>query len=308
MIDISVIIPVYNSEDKLSRCLESILNQSKTNFEIILIDDGSTDSSSLIYSRMSEADSRIKYTYKKNGGVSSARNLGLKLSSGEYITFLDSDDTYEKQFLEKMYYEISCTGSEVVYSGHTIKQKDGKDILSNTKYTNKKVLENYLKGKTRIHTNSWLIKNELINNHQLSFEEGLQWGEDIIFFSRVLSLANHISFVKENLTNYYADYGDNQLSSFNIDKIELDIKSMDLLQEYLTLYDENKASKIVKYYRLPALITYRLISYISDIENLGTAKDLYYKTYDDNSKFMFINGVRSLKLKVAQLKLRKILR
>lgn len=89
---ISVIIPVYNSEKYIERCLKSVVNQSYKDLEIILIDDGSTDNSSLICKKWEKLDNRVKYFRKENGGPSTARNYGLKHVSGDYIHFLDSDD------------------------------------------------------------------------------------------------------------------------------------------------------------------------------------------------------------------------
>ena len=89
---ISIIVPVYNAEEYLSRCLDSILEQDMTSYEVILVDDGSTDSSSLICDRYSATDPRFRTIHKPNGGVSSARNAGLNLAKGEYLMFVDSDD------------------------------------------------------------------------------------------------------------------------------------------------------------------------------------------------------------------------
>ena len=89
---LSIIVPVYNSEEYLSRCLDSILDQDMTSYEVILVDDGSTDSSALICDRYSATDPRFRTIHKPNGGVSSARNAGLNLAKGEYVMFVDSDD------------------------------------------------------------------------------------------------------------------------------------------------------------------------------------------------------------------------
>ena len=89
---LSVIVPVYNTEPYLSRCIESILNQGSINFELLLIDDGSTDSSGAICDSYAEKDTRIRVFHKENGGVSSARNLGIDNAQGEWLYFVDSDD------------------------------------------------------------------------------------------------------------------------------------------------------------------------------------------------------------------------
>jgi len=95
---ISVIVPVYNSERCISKCIESILSQTFNNFELLLVDDGSTDNSCEICTFYSNIDERVKVIKKQNGGVSSARNLGLKNSVGQYISFIDSDDWVSQFF------------------------------------------------------------------------------------------------------------------------------------------------------------------------------------------------------------------
>lgn len=103
---ISVIIPVYNTESYVRVCLESLVEQTYTNFEVIMIDDGSTDNSGEICQEYTESDSRFHYYRKENGGTSSARNLGIEYSRGDYLTFVDSDDWVEEDYLEVLYNAI----------------------------------------------------------------------------------------------------------------------------------------------------------------------------------------------------------
>ena len=97
---ISIIIPVYNSENTLRRCIDSVLNQTFTDFECLLIDDGSKDRSGEICDEYAQMDSRVRVFHKENGGVSSARNVGLDNARGEWITFCDSDDTVTAEWLQ----------------------------------------------------------------------------------------------------------------------------------------------------------------------------------------------------------------
>ena len=100
---ISVIVPVYNTEKYLDRCIQSILSQTYSNIEILLIDDGSTDSSGAICDKYAEQDSRVRVFHKANGGVSSARNMGLDKAKGTWFTFVDSDDWIDMDMYEQMY-------------------------------------------------------------------------------------------------------------------------------------------------------------------------------------------------------------
>ena len=100
---ISIIVPVYNVELYLEKCIESIINQTYTNIEIILVDDGATDSSGNICDLYSKKDSRIKVIHKRNGGLSDARNVGIEKAVGQYLMFVDSDDYIDKTMCEKLY-------------------------------------------------------------------------------------------------------------------------------------------------------------------------------------------------------------
>ena len=116
---ISVIIPIYNVEKYLSRCLESVINQTYKNLEIILVNDGSTDNSSKIIQQY--YDPRIKIINKINGGLSSARNAGLKICTGDYITFVDSDDWIELDMIEFMTKQVCNTNCDLVVIKEIIK-------------------------------------------------------------------------------------------------------------------------------------------------------------------------------------------
>ena len=124
---ISVVVSIYNMEKYLDKCINSIINQTHKELEIILIDDGSTDNSRTIAEKYSKIDKRIKYYYKKNGGLSDARNYGIKKATGEYIGFVDSDDYLEKEMYEELYKniikynaDISVVGFNIVYEDNNL--------------------------------------------------------------------------------------------------------------------------------------------------------------------------------------------
>lgn len=114
---LSVIVPIYNVEKFLRRCIDSIINQSYSNLEIILVDDGSTDKSGRICDEYSKIDLRIKVVHLDNGGVSRARNIGISLSTGEYLSFVDSDDYISSEMYEKMIYILENENLEIVSCG-----------------------------------------------------------------------------------------------------------------------------------------------------------------------------------------------
>lgn len=124
---ISVIVPVYNVQEYLGECIESIINQTYTNLEIILVDDGSTDGSGEICDAYKLKDSRIRVIHKANGGLSSARNQGIECSKGAYISFVDSDDWLELDFYQNLYDSIKMTKAEIATCGRYLVSNDSKE-------------------------------------------------------------------------------------------------------------------------------------------------------------------------------------
>ena len=126
-VKITVIIPVYNVEKYLEQCIKSVIGQTYKNLEIILVDDGSTDKSGQICDKYAELDDRIFVIHKANGGLSDARNAGLEILSGEYVTFVDSDDYVSPIYIEAFYYAINmCPDTELVIEKDYMRFMDGK--------------------------------------------------------------------------------------------------------------------------------------------------------------------------------------
>lgn len=129
MCKISVVVPVYNCEKTLSKCLSSVLNQTFKDFELIIVNDGSPDNSEEICREFSEKDKRVKYIRRENGGLSSVRNLGLSMAQGEYLCFVDSDDYIDENALSFMYDRGEKDKSDIVLCGYYI--ENGKGVEKN---------------------------------------------------------------------------------------------------------------------------------------------------------------------------------
>ena len=223
---ISIIVPIYNKEDYLRQCLDSIINQSYTNFEVLLVNDGSTDSSGIICQEYSERDSRFRYIEKKNGGVSSARNLGLERSEGAYITFIDSDDWVEFNYLEVLYNALRENNTDVVISSYKSYYLDGnfylrvyssqeEEFLRIGKRNRDVFLEEFPKlGKLNHDFHciaSKLFKRELLESQK--FDESINYGEDLYFFFNLYLKMQSIIYVKE-ATYIYRQHGTNITLNF----------------------------------------------------------------------------------------------
>jgi glycosyltransferase involved in cell wall biosynthesis len=164
---ISVIVPVYNVEDYLPKCLDSILQQSFTDFELILIDDGSTDRSGKICDQYAQIDNRIKVIHQKNGGLSNARNSGIDIAIGKYFSFVDSDDWIDKNMLFEMHQQALQNNADIVIAGHFIVDLD-ETIEVNIKVIKQRILNQFeaislILADEEIHSFAWdkLYKREL---------------------------------------------------------------------------------------------------------------------------------------------------
>lgn len=203
---ISVIVPVYNTEKYLDCCIQSILAQTYTDFELLLIDDGSTDSSGAICDKYAEQDARVRVFHKENGGASAARNLGLDNAQGEWVTFCDSDDWLDSDLYEKMCKSAENERSEMVVSGVKIDEK-GKSIWTlqcPRDYVNKESLANLRMIEGPIFSSIWnkLIKREFLDRHNIRFDARLQMWDDLWIILRLRFYAPKISIVGDSFYHY----------------------------------------------------------------------------------------------------------
>lgn len=292
---VSVIIPIYNKDSRLKDTIECVLSQTYNDFEIILIDDGSTDNSAKIAMDYEKLDSRIVYFSQANSGVSVARNRGIEIANGEYISFLDADDRWDKSFLEEMVKVIG--DSNVCYCGHYY-NVNSKRSKARMKFIKGDLLDKYIKNITTPNTNSWLIRVSYLNKFDLRFPTDLNWGEDMTFFLKVILHDQNIKCVDKHLTEYYLS-DTNCLSVNEINKIEKDIAWMEAIREYIVINEKDtirakKAVECFDSYRIPAAIIYRLYNNIDKIDEEENDIISKYKYYIENINVN--NGIRSIKL------------
>lgn len=203
---LSIIVPIYNSEHSLSKCIESILSQNFSDFELILVNDGSSDNSHLLCKEYSSRDGRIIYISQPNGGVSSARNAGINEASGQWITFVDSDDYIGADWLDAFYKQkdadLIIQGFQVVVNGNVISKNilaetllKGNDILQGT-YD----LERMPFTPIRIPWNKF-FKTSIVKENHVTFKEHIHLGEDYIFVNTYLMFCKSMLILPT--CNYY---------------------------------------------------------------------------------------------------------
>lgn len=211
---ISIIIPVYNSETTLKRCLDSVISQSMSDWELLLVDDGSKDKSSDICDDYAAKDKRIKVFHKSNGGVSSARNIGLDYAKGEWIAFIDADDYVKESYLSNLW-EHSQKQVDLVISYAEIHNGDG---INKESYPSKFVDDTnfdsiFIENDMNWHTSPWskLYKRSIIEEHHLRFCEGMHIGEDAVFLYSYMLYSNKI-YISPDTDYCYFDYNPGSLT------------------------------------------------------------------------------------------------
>ena len=239
-IDISIIVPIYNAEKYLKKCLDSLINQTKKELEFILVNDGSTDNSEKIIK--SYNDKRIKYYKNKNQGIGKTRNFGIDKAVGKYLMFTDSDDYLEKDTCEKLYQKANKDNLDLVVCNFYREKEDGtktEEQLISFKNTTLKETPKLLK---EINASPWnkLYKTSLIKNNKIYFHETLKY-EDTPFVFIALDKAKKIGKIDDYL-NHYIIHGNSETTVrdkrcfdiFEIIKIVRDyFKDKDYIEEDL---------------------------------------------------------------------------
>lgn len=240
---LSVIVPVYNVEAYVEECLKSILSQTFKDFELLLVDDGSSDKSGEICDRYADNDDRIRVIHQKNNGVSSARNTALTVSSGEWITFVDSDDYVEQDYFEQLIAPIRTSDEiDFTHGGCTNCDSTGHQTGIEQQYSfyhgddKAYLLENYrglLPGK--------MFRSSIIREHHIAFDEKVKVAEDLIFTTEYLTHVREFAFV-ENTGYLYRRHSTSVTHSIVRDYSEA-------LRSYR--HQKDAFSKFVEHYALP---------------------------------------------------------
>lgn len=220
---ISIVVPLYNKEKYIENCLTSLLLQNYKNIEIIVIDDGSTDSSSDICFSLIQNTSKIIYKKTKNKGCSSARNEGIELATGKYITFVDADDSVYKNIYVDMIDKINEDSSDLVVCGIEIETEK-------RKYTIKNLKNDLFENAPEIINSPWnkIFKLDIIKENNLKFKEDSHWAEDLNFIFKYVVLSKKISFINKILYRYCK----------NIDSVTLSLPNYSRIDEaYAVFYD-----------------------------------------------------------------------
>ena len=213
---ISIIVPIFNTEKYLHQCLDSILSQSYGNFECLLINDGSTDASASICREYVAKDARFRYFEKENGGVSSARNLGIERSGGAYITFIDSDDWVEFDYLEVLYSAIIQDSADISVSSyrtyemsknrwsfHAFERAKHQKVFSRQELMNQLVFLDSIDASFRF-VSCKLVRKSILAG--IWFNESTHLGEDMEFWFKLYLVAEKVVFSNRDTYIYRKNF------------------------------------------------------------------------------------------------------
>lgn len=309
MVKVSVIVPVYKVEKTLRKCVNSILDQSLSNIEIILINDGSPDKCPKICEELKSCDNRIKVIHKKNGGLASARNEGIKIATGEYIIFIDSDDYINEDTLLKLYEKAKKNKLDVVVCGCRIEYINENYYIDKIPNETIALTQSEI-GKCVFNLNvlgifnlSWnkLVKTSLIKENNLLFPEFATTGQDLFFNVSLFKIIESAGTIKNPLYHYIKNDSETLVLKYHKNMHKIAKARIDVLNELFTFF--KLTDKESKQWLLNAycnnihnciLNLFRKDCPLSDIEKINFLKDYilsdkYFceilKKYDPKNKY-----------------------
>lgn len=268
MPEISVIVPVYNAEKYLTRCIEHILLQQFTDFELLVINDGSTDSSYEIVKSFAERDSRVKIINQNNAGVSAARNQGIKEATGRFITFCDSDDFVSAEWLIELYHAIMIHPNSLVDCEYVnFNSGQNKSVVIKLGKIEKSTLiskKNYFFYYTNLYSHSTchrIYRLDVIKMHQIFFDRDVSICEDVLFNIMYLKYCDSFFHIAKPL--YFVDYDNNNSLTRKPRISDFDILKATYFPRLSIVSQKDKQDFIDEYF-------YRFYQCLCKIPNYGT--------------------------------------
>ncbi|WP_345242024.1 glycosyltransferase family 2 protein [Pontibacillus salipaludis] len=234
---VSIIVPAYNVEEYIEKCLTSILDQTYQNIEVIVVDDGSTDNTRQLIDKISNLDNRVCKIYKKNAGVSAARNSGIEISTGDYLVFVDADDFIAHDYVEYMLSLIENTNSEFCLSKRCYTKKDEKQ--TENEYIEKLQPEDatamLLSPDVIVGCWNKIFKRSLIVNNNIWFSTTLFYGEGLTFITTVAQISNSVGVGNRKVYYYRRNNEASATTKFDIEKLYNGEKALNNIKNKLII-------------------------------------------------------------------------
>lgn len=279
-IKVSVIIPAYNVEKYIKKCIDSVVKQTHKNLEILVVDDGSRDSTGILLDEIKLSDHRIHVIHKENGGVSSARNIGLDVATGDYVTFLDADDYFAEDFVQHMLEMVHKTGADFCISKCFITKEGEKQFPQQTveKLTNAQGTALLLSPDTIVGCHNKLYQRELIEKNKLRFSTELFYGEGLFFITTVAQLAKCIAVTNRKVYFYRKDNQESATTRFSIGNLRNGWKALECIEKNLRIHSDDVETMLLLHrcnFSLGALMRIR----VAEGKNQYLQDYKYWETY-----------------------------
>ncbi len=321
---ISIIVPIYNCEKYVKRCIDSIINQTYKELEIILIDDGSTDNSLDVINEYRKSDSRIKVFSHPNSGVSYTRNFGIGVANGKYLSFVDSDDILDLGLYETFYKILEIhKDSDLIQCGYNVfndpdllvdskfipEHLDIKSVSENDIYSNQLNIMNLRKSPPdMIAISVWakLYLSSIIKENNIRFREDLHMFEDGIFTIQYLNFTKKACLIKEKLYYYRVMPNNSLTQKMDVNKLEQNLICMECLKKFFV-------DRGIDYNNEEAFIHFSFGSIMSYFKAYLFHKNCNLNEHDRKAKFKsvynnqdFVNSIRKIDRKCLPDKYRRI--
>lgn len=323
---VSIVVPVYNAERYIFSCIHALQEQTYSNIEIILVDDGSTDKSSDICDVLAENDSRIKVIHKKNTGVSSARNSGIDVATGQYLMFADSDDLYEKDMVGRMVFLAERWNTNFVICGFRVADCIDKARIPRRKedtseyvyaLSKKELFENlgYMIARRPTMFAPWnkLFVLDIIKKNKIKFDPEVNYGEDFLFNLQYLRYCNGVVETKEPLYNYLMQNPDSLEARYKADLFENQTMLYSAAKQFMI---ENQIYEGANVYNLDCYYTHRILHCIKmqnhseNVQSIPERRQCVKHFFDKEDvatavRGANLNGSRELRLLTELVKARR---
>nr|WP_319999866.1 glycosyltransferase [uncultured Draconibacterium sp.] len=272
---VSIIVPIYNVEKYLSQCIKSIINQTHTNLEIILVNDGSPDNSGKIADKYASTDNRISVIHKKNAGVSSARNSGIDKATGNYICFSDADDLLEPDYVEYLLNLAVVNNADISYTSEMFttfhKQQLSTDNIQI--YSPEEATEAILCYRVPIGVYCKMFKKDFLKNNSLRFIHSVFIGEGFNFNTACFQRANKVVKGQKKIYFYRRDNSESAMTKFNIKKCEMAIYAINRIRKDFII----NSKRIQKAWQFASWHTHCDMYYLIENANAGKNFPVIYK-------------------------------
>lgn len=293
---ISIIVPVFNDEEYLDTCLKSIIDQTYSNIEIILVNDGSTDNSLSILNKFSSLDRRIIVINKKNSGVSDSRNIGLRKANGKYVCFADADDILSSNYIKYLYSLIKTSNAEIALTTQMFGNFDNKQVKNEEirSYTGLTAAIQILSYNLPIGVYCKLFNTNFLKSNDIWFNTKLSMGEGFNFNFDAFQKANRVIISNYKIYYYRRDNPSSATTSFSMQRWENGIYAIDLIKKHFLF--NSKELEIAWNYAY-----WRTYSDVFDRIVLAKAQKKYFPVYKKSKKIVRSKAIYAWRAPVSNI-------